>query len=374
MPFVKCLNCGKEFYVPPYKIREGKGKFCSMKCYSEYLRKTGLRKGENNPSWKGGKVKKICLNCGKEFHVKPARADKAKFCSLKCYGEWKSKYHTGENSPNYKGKIKKVCPVCGREFYVYPYQAKTAKFCSKECRSRRIIKKCLNCGKEFEVPYCKKDKQVFCSLTCKINYRANHFELNQHIIEYIDGLLLGDGCLHSYKDVSASYTQSITIKHIEWAEKIKQYFEHFGIESFIKIYNPKNSYTQNQMVRIRTKNYREFIYFKKRWYLNGKKIVPRDIKLTPITVLNWYLGDGSLCKNEKSGSYSISLNTQSFTINDVNFLVNLLKKTILIKPTIILEKKKYPVIRIYRKRDVKRFLKYIGDPPVKCFEYKWKII
>ena len=122
MPFVKCKNCGKEFYVTPSRYKEGRGKFCSRKCYFEYSRKMGLQKGKNNPSWKGGKVKKICLNCGKEFYVYPSRANKAKFCSVEC----SSKYHIGENSPNYKGKIKKICPTCGKEFEVYRYRAESA--------------------------------------------------------------------------------------------------------------------------------------------------------------------------------------------------------------------------------------------------------
>src|SRR5947207_2878946 len=32
-----------------------------------------------------------------------------------------------------------------------------------------------------------------------------------------------------------------------------------------------------------------------RWYPEWKKIVPRDVLLDPVSILHWYLGDGSLC-------------------------------------------------------------------------------
>ena len=32
---IKCLNCGEEFLELNTKIKEGKGKFCSNKCYKE---------------------------------------------------------------------------------------------------------------------------------------------------------------------------------------------------------------------------------------------------------------------------------------------------------------------------------------------------
>jgi G:T-mismatch repair DNA endonuclease (very short patch repair protein) len=38
----QCKNCGKEFKVFPYKIREGKGIHCSIKCYREYKLIHGL--------------------------------------------------------------------------------------------------------------------------------------------------------------------------------------------------------------------------------------------------------------------------------------------------------------------------------------------
>lgn len=50
-----CKNCGKGFE----KTRTFKGQvYCSVKCMAEHYRKSGMWKGENSPSWKGGLCKK----------------------------------------------------------------------------------------------------------------------------------------------------------------------------------------------------------------------------------------------------------------------------------------------------------------------------
>jgi len=51
---VVCKECGKSFFVRPYKIKEGKGKFCSKNCYTKYFKKNPLSywsgKKRNSPS------------------------------------------------------------------------------------------------------------------------------------------------------------------------------------------------------------------------------------------------------------------------------------------------------------------------------------
>lgn len=77
----KCLQCGKEFYTCPARIKEGRGKYCSKQCayisperrkklseslqghtWSEETRQkrkefmTG-KTGKKSSNWKGGKIK-----------------------------------------------------------------------------------------------------------------------------------------------------------------------------------------------------------------------------------------------------------------------------------------------------------------------------
>lgn len=50
-----------------------------------------IRKGAETANWQGGKIKRICLECEKVFHVYPSRIRRGggKFCSPKC--KYKSK-------------------------------------------------------------------------------------------------------------------------------------------------------------------------------------------------------------------------------------------------------------------------------------------
>ena len=47
-----CRHCGVEFKTWPYKIKEGKGKFCSNKCFGKYASDNKIFKGSNNGMWK----------------------------------------------------------------------------------------------------------------------------------------------------------------------------------------------------------------------------------------------------------------------------------------------------------------------------------
>jgi hypothetical protein len=86
-----------------------------------------------------GEIKqKTCKYCGKKFF--PLHSSKGIFCSSACAG----KYHTGSNSPTWKGgKIKRICKVCGKSFYVYPAEVNranpnSATYCSKSCRMKGL--------------------------------------------------------------------------------------------------------------------------------------------------------------------------------------------------------------------------------------------
>ena len=54
----------------------------------------GKQVGQNNPSWKGGKVKIICGICGKEKFLFPSsiKNGEGKFCSYRCSTIWNMKH------------------------------------------------------------------------------------------------------------------------------------------------------------------------------------------------------------------------------------------------------------------------------------------
>jgi hypothetical protein len=115
-----------------------------------------------------------------------------------------------------------------------------------------------------------------------------------------------------------------------------------------------------------------------------KKTIPDDIEITPIFVVNWYLGDGTLSgvgKNKnrsyKYRSYkSITLATNCFTREKVESLVEKMKKAIGLKgPRVYLTKLNQVEIRISKKEDVKAFFEYLPPCVLDCFSYKfeWRV-
>jgi len=133
---IKCLICGKEFITCMSNIKKGYGKFCSRKCNG--LWKSKNLKGENSHLWKP-RNKQICKVCGNKFYSNPSRikAGKGKFCSHKCYWKWLTKNSKKGNECKFwkGGKIERTCEICKNIFYVDKNVVKKGKglFCSTKC-------------------------------------------------------------------------------------------------------------------------------------------------------------------------------------------------------------------------------------------------
>ncbi len=130
-----CIECGKSFYVKPYLVRKGYGKFCSSKCYGKWQSKN--RKGKDNPSWKG-KIQVKCSYCDKIIEIYPYEYEKYEhhFCNINCRSKWQkeSGYMQGDKNPlwvgghtqyrgsNWEGQRERalirdnfICQKCGKE-------------------------------------------------------------------------------------------------------------------------------------------------------------------------------------------------------------------------------------------------------------------
>ena len=107
-----CLTCKKEFNVYPYKLKMGKGKFCSKKCYLASIKR----------------VESLCKNCNKSFLTTENRLKDGRgvFCSKEC-----------QNSYTPKQKIVK-CDYCNKEFKIKESELKRHKhkYCSRSCASK----------------------------------------------------------------------------------------------------------------------------------------------------------------------------------------------------------------------------------------------
>ena len=85
---MNCQFCKNKFYAKPSNIKNGGGKYCSLKCY-----------GYSNII----KIKRSCLYCQNSFKTIPSKIKnkKGKYCSIACL----RKTNKGENHWNWRGGI-----------------------------------------------------------------------------------------------------------------------------------------------------------------------------------------------------------------------------------------------------------------------------
>lgn len=192
---------------------------------------------------------------------------------------------------------------------------------------------------------------------------ANHCNLFSKMIEWINGELLGDGSLRSRSPYSASFGYGS--KHKEYIQYISNTLKSFGIKQSGKIKKRIDKKLKNITYHYESRDYVELLPIRKKWYPKGKKIIPRDIKITPLTLRQHYIGDGSL-RCQKGKRPRVSLFTYGFPIYDVIFLI---KKLEILK----FKMTRHPSSNIisFSSSSTKDFLNYIGKCPVKCYQYKW---
>jgi hypothetical protein len=153
--------------------------------------------------------------------------------------------------------------------------------------------------------------------------------------EVIDGCMLGDGNIDERGRFR--FTQSIE-KH-EYVEYLHECLAPFSGSMRTGLSGSGGNPTPNyKYVSFQTYGCEHFQQLAKRWY-DGHKIVPKDLRLTKITLLHWFCDDGSNFEG------LLKLHTNSFSVSDVEFLVERLKLDLFIDSHIGYHYKK-PVILI----------------------------
>jgi hypothetical protein len=156
----------------------------------------------------------------------------------------------------------------------------------------------------------------YCSGLKKMDY---NIQPNKEIVDIIDGCLLGDG--HITKVGNVFQVTSVSKKFIDYLENVfiknSILLRQLRItDECIKQFpgNAKPSKCKKKYT-LATSTYDFLKQLRKRWYPNGKKIVPNNMGLSPIILLYWYLGDG--CVNHHGGNcWVIELATNGFSYKD----------------------------------------------------------
>ncbi|MFX0173321.1 MAG: hypothetical protein ACFE9L_15615 [Candidatus Hodarchaeota archaeon] len=158
----------------------------------------------------------------------------------------------------------------------------------------------------------------------------------------------------------ARFNFIMSLLALPWALHIKNIFENNGIPMSYKINDARITAARYHTVGVWSRNTVQFKEIFEQWYLNGTKFVPKNIQMTPTTVLHWFIGDGYRRESK------IIFCTHNFTSTDVEFLSNLLNKTLGISYHWRYEKLKsnnQPILVINRQSDICAFKKYLDQAP-----------
>ena len=196
----------------------------------------------------------------------------------------------------------KICKKCGIEFPLWIKINGINKMLYK-----RVY--CMDCS-----PYKNLEKQREKTINNKLT------PIQEQIL---NGHLLGDGCLHipSAQSKNARFQLIRAASDIEYLDWSAEYFKDYipsgatsKYSSFDKRYN--KTYYKSSFY---TRTLPIFTEYYNKWYPEGKKIVPKDLVLTPLIIAVWLADDGCI-GNYKNGQLVIQFSTNNFPYKDVEFL------------------------------------------------------
>ena len=268
-----------------------------------------------------------------------------------------------------KKYINKECELCESEFTVSDTKrGRVRRFCGYSCSNRSIRlgkkhsdetkKKISEKTKGVNNPFYGKKhsdetKEKISDANKWVESKLKKCSLLDKEKEILDGLMLSDGCLTDTSRVSARFT--FGFKHKEMSEKV---ISNLPSLTFSPLWESKITNCWHGKSHMFSTLLRENI----RWYVNGLKIIPKDILLTKTSCYWWYIGDGYLTDD------CVFLCTDSFTEEDVGWLVKRISEL-----GFKCSRTSRNRIRFYKEDSIK-FLMWIDNNIIKKYEYKWKIL
>ncbi len=214
---------------------------------------------------------------------------------------------------------------------------------------------CKSCGEEFfKRKY--KETNIYCSNECrKKDLEPSKLIFNENDYSILVGSLLSDGSITKTYNTKNYYFTHLC-KYEEYVDFISSELS-FDLRKYVSVVEDKNYYT------IRSGVNESFTELREKWYPEGKKQVPKDLKLNEVVMLHWFLGDGNL--DNQNG---ITFCTDSFNKNGIEFLICEITK---LGFDCYYSNKNRIIIP---NRCVYEFLQFIGPTPVECYLHKWDSI
>lgn len=158
------------------------------------------------------------------------------------------------------------------------------------------------------------------SLTEKEKFIRTRNELPSYLDDVMIGLILSDGSLQRTSSTSGvRLAISFGKKHEDYLYFIYNLFKAYvnTEPTSIKVYNNKTK-SYNDVLKFKTISLPQLIHYYDLFYVNGKKIVPKNINdlISPIALAHLIMGDGNLKQPDKI----LRVYTNSFIKEDVELL------------------------------------------------------
>ena len=270
------------------------------------------------------------------------------------------------------------CELCDKKFEVNVDNkiSNNQRFCSKSCASKvkNIGKKhtdewkkemsLRNNGENNPFFGKKHNKNSIKKMSISSQWVEDKYKfcnMSEKEKEIFDGIMISDGSLNKSR-ISARLT--LGFKYLETIEKI---INDLPSISFIKPWKYESNIdirTNKKYISYYTKSnsYRNLLFEYERWY-NVEKIIPKDIKITPLMCYWWYVCDGFILNN------NVYLCTDSFNEDNLLFI-----KIKLINNGFNASIRKNKRISLDKKSSID-FLKWISNNIIiqKEYLYKWNI-
>lgn len=191
-----------------------------------------------------------------------------------------------------------------------------------------------------------------------------NIQISDDLSSVIAGELLGDGCLipvthqayFSFENKNRDYTEYLAEKFINGGVDLQGR----GIGKIVRTDPDRVSYA------FKTVSVLQFLELEKGWYNERIKFVPKTIRINPIILLHWFMGDGTITQRGDG-----LLCTDCFTHRDQKRLSYVLNKTVGLTTHPMPVGQKF---RIFIPRlQMPKMLDYIGECPIQSMEHKWRL-
>ena len=186
-------------------------------------------------------------------------------------------------------------------------------------------------------------------------------------LEAVDGFMLGDGAINYDKRSQVKAARLCCgVEHNEFAMYLMSFFTKY-LSKVIPCQDAKMKCGIRQQGY--TASHPDFYIQKERWCIEGNlKQPPDDVRITPLSVMMWYLGDGSVVQPENGSTVMLRLSTDGFNVERVEYLVSKLNEK-----GIDCHRNKDNRIQVEAK-GIPSFFNFIGrKSPVECYAYKFDL-